>query len=124
MAIDPVSKSERRFARKLVERLPKNIRVGAFDVAIDKWDASQSASSQRYGEFSSIEQRVSIQLDMSTRHKAVDTFLHEITHAIFWAYGIEDEDKEERITGVLSTGWTAFYRDNPWLLDWIKSAKL
>jgi hypothetical protein len=122
MAFDPVA--EQKFASELVKRLPAKIRVGPFDFAIEKWSPSRSAERSSYGECSTIEQRISIQIDHVTRFKAVDTVLHEISHAIFWAYGIEDEDKEERIVGTSASAWAAVYRDNPWLIDWIKSAKL
>lgn len=122
MAPDPIA--EQKFARDLINKLPNTVRVGAFDFLIDKWSPARSAERHAYGECSTVEQRISIQLDHVTRFKAVDTVLHELGHAIYWAYGLEDEDKEERIVSTMSTGWTSIYRDNPWLLDWIKSAKL
>lgn len=51
--------------------------------------------------------------------KAVDTLLHEINHAIYWAYGINDDDKEERVVGTFATAWTQVFRDNPRLLQYI-----
>jgi hypothetical protein len=109
-------------ARALVERLPDRIRVGAHDFAIQKWNASQAAGARRWGECSTCELRIAIQLDMPTRIKAMETFVHEAEHAIWWVWCVQDEDKEERTVNLMATGWTCVYRDNPWLLDWLKEA--
>ena len=108
--------------RRAIDALPNSIRIGAFDFAIALWTHHQASGSARYGEFSSIEQVIRLQRDMPSRFKAVDTFFHEVSHAIFWVYGIHDEDKEERVVAALGSAWTAIYRDNPWLTKWITEA--
>lgn len=107
---------------KLVASLPDTIRVGPFDMLILKMDEHRAAAEMKWGFFSSIEQVIAIQGPMPTRQKAADTFIHEVNHAIWWAYGLEDEDKEERTVGTLATGWVQVYRDNAWLLGWLKKA--
>lgn len=102
-----------------VDLLPATIRVGGFDFAIEKWTSHQAAGANRYGEFSSLEQTIRVQMNMPSRFKAVDTFLHEIAHAMFWVYGVHDEDKEERIVCALGSGYMALHRDNPWLTEWL-----
>jgi hypothetical protein len=108
--------------RTAIEALPEIIRIGGFDISIQKWNHHQVLGTQRWGEFSSNEQTLRIRLDMPTKFKAVDTLLHEVMHAVFWAYGVEDEDKEERIVASLGSAQVALYRDNPWLLKWIGEA--
>lgn len=112
--------TEAERARAMVDRLPVSMRIGAFDISIERWTSMQTVSRQRYGEFAGSELRISIQHDMPSRLKAADTMLHELGHAIYWIFGIEDADKEERIVNLASTGWLCVYRDNPWLLDWLK----
>lgn len=85
------------------------------DRVIVKWSMHESASAHRFGEFSSIEQVIRLQADMPSRFKAVDTFFHEVTHAFYWVYGIDDADKEERAVSVLG-----LHRDNPWLSEWLR----
>ena len=114
--------SERDLALALVQKLPASIRVGAYDFTIEKAHALRAMASRRWGEFSATEMYISIQQDMPTRIKAADTVLHEISHAIWWAFGVEDEDKEERTVNLTASGWACVYRDNPWLLDWLKEA--
>jgi hypothetical protein len=106
-------------ARAAVGRLPSTVRVGPYDCAIEKWSHHQAAGARRWGEFSAIELTIRIQKDMPCPVKAVDTFLHELGHAIYWAYNIDDGDKEERIITTQATAYTQMYRDNPWLLAWI-----
>ncbi len=98
--------------------LPQAIKIAAFDIKIEEWKPISASANRRYGEFSSMESN--IRIDTSVNYiKIVDTLLHEISHAIYWAYGMEDEDKEERIVATFATAWTQIYRDNPFLLQWI-----
>lgn len=105
-----------------ISRLPASIRVGPFDFAINKWAPDEAYEARRWGEFSSLQQRICIQTNMPTAVKAVDTLLHEIMHAAYWAYNIHDEDKEERTVATLATAHVQIFRDNPWLLTWIGEA--
>ena len=122
--MEATAEKEQAFARALMQKLPEVVRIGPFDFRIIHWTHHQASSVSRYGECSSIEQAIRLQTDMPSRYKGVDTFLHEVCHAIYWAYGILDDDKEERIVSVLATAMSALYRDNPWLTSWIQSAKL
>jgi hypothetical protein len=98
--------------------LPKAIRVGAFDFAVEELKPMTAGALRRFGEFSAMENciRVDPQAD---RIKVLDTLLHEIGHAIFWAYNIDDKDDEERTVGIQASAWTQIYRDNPDLLRFI-----
>lgn len=49
-----------------------------------------------------------------------DTLLHEITHALLEALDLDD-DAAERICRVLGPGWLGVIRDNPGLIDWVRS---
>lgn len=101
-------------------KLPSKIRVAAFDINIEDWQPHSANSKQRYGEFSSVENVMRI--DTSYPHNTLGTFLHEINHAIWWAYALEDGDTEERIAEVMSTAWIQIYRDNPEVLAFINNA--
>lgn len=108
--------------KEWADRLPKKLRISAYDFRVDLWDAPQAQNAHRYGECSSIEQRITIQAEFATLVKMIDTLLHEIGHALYWAYGVEDDDKEERIVSAMGTAWTQLWRDNPALLDWLSAA--
>lgn len=122
--IEKKTDAEYEFARRLMGKIPQIIRVGLFDFRIELMTHHQAAGVSRWGEFSSVEQLIRLQADMPTRYKAVDTFFHEVSHAIFWSYGIKNEDNEERIVSALGSALAALHRDNPWLVEWIEGAKL
>lgn len=98
--------------------LPTSVRVAAFDVTIEDWTPIASHAAGRFGEFSNLEMLIRVDSSVNPM-KVLDTLIHEINHAIYWAYGIEDEDKEERIVGTMATAWAQIYRDNPDLLRFI-----
>lgn len=100
--------------------LPESLRIGAFDVKVERWHPHAAGAQSRYGEWSSLE--LTVRLDVSVHPlKVLDTLLHEINHAVYWAYGLVDEDNEERTVFTLSKAWTQIYRDNPDLLPWISA---
>ena len=99
--------------------LPKKVKVAAFDIKVRTWGHREADALERFGQFSAVEGAIRINGELSPI-KLIDTLLHEIGHAIYWAYGIEDEDKEERVVGTFATAWTQVYRDNPELLEFIK----
>ena len=105
-----------------VAALPACVRVAGYDFAIAKMNWHETTSKQRWGECSTTEQSIRLQASFPTPFKAVDTFLHEAMHAVFWAYGVHDEDKEERIVATLGTALMTLHRDNPWLAGWIAAA--
>jgi hypothetical protein len=46
--------------------------------------------------------------------------LHEAGHAIYATYALTEDDTEERIVAAFATGWAQVFRDNPWLLEWLR----
>ncbi len=106
---------------KLTDLLPKKIKVIAFDIAIHQWESKEANALQRWGQFNADEMVIRIDKSLNPI-KMIDVLVHEINHAIYWAYGMEDEDKEERIVGMFATAWTQVYRDNPELLEFIMEA--
>lgn len=101
-----------------IVKLPEKVKVACFDITIEAWTHHKASENARFGEFSAL--TLTIRIDNSLSDiKKVDTLLHEINHAIYWAYSMDDNDKEERIVGTFATAWTQVYRDNPELLKFI-----
>lgn len=103
-----------------VPSLPKTLKVAAFDIVVEEWHPHAATGEQKYGIFSSYTMTIKVDCSVPTC-KVLDTFLHEIFHAIYWAYSIEDEDKEERIVNCLGTAWAQVLRDNPLLVEWLSA---
>lgn len=98
--------------------LPKTIRVAAFNIAIERWQSHDGHDRNSFGEFSALQQ--SIRVDQSLKpQKLLDTMLHELSHAIYWAYHLDDDDKEERIVSTFATAWAQVWRDNPEFHQWV-----
>lgn len=95
-----------------------SLRIGPYDIAVLSWEPRSAQANNSSGEFSSTEMCIRINC-RTDRLFAVDTVLHEILHAIYWAYQIKPEDGEERTVTVLATAWLQVYRDNPGLLLWL-----
>lgn len=106
-----------------LETLPKSVRVLHCDFAIVVESAAWAAANRRYGECSTVELTIRIDGSNPFPWKVVDTVLHEITHAIWWAYGLEDGDVEERVAGTFGRAWTQIWRDNPDLLAWLSGVR-
>lgn len=96
--------------------LPRSVRVAAFDFDVIEWGVHAANASRRFGEFSSLEMLIRIDNSVAPM-KVMDTMLHEINHAIYWAYGMDDADREERIVGTMATAWLQVWRDNPSLVQ-------
>lgn len=105
--------------RAAVARLPPSVRVGAHDFTLLPLSIHEASGRRIWGRFEAAAQTIHLQQDMPTSAVAVDTILHEIGHAIWWAYGIQDDDKEERTVRTLATAWAQIFRDNPALIAWI-----
>lgn len=109
-------------SENLIDYLPQTIKVACFDYKIVKWTYQQASEKRRYGECSSYTQEIRIDETLKS-YKLLDTLIHEINHAIYWAYNIQDEDMEERIVTSFATAWTQIYRDNINLLKFIERAR-
>jgi hypothetical protein len=119
---DSMKQSVFTTGRQAIEALPASIRVGPFDFGIEKLCAQRAMDKDYFGEFSPCQGRLALQLDMPSAVKAADTLLHEAGHAIYWTYGLADEDDEERVVGTFATAWAQVFRDNGWMLEWIARA--
>lgn len=116
----PLTRDAPLTGEQAVERLPASIRIGPYEFEIEKMSSRTSASRARYGECNTQEQRIAVATDLASAAKAVDTFLHEALHGCWWVMSLENGDTQERVVCSLAVAMTSLYRDNPWLLDWLK----
>ena len=107
---------------KLVRSLPKSIRVGGYDVRIGLMARADSEAASVYGLFWPSKQLIELETGFASKEKVVETFLHEVVHAIYWVAGIKEDDGEERTTAAMGRVWMQIHRDNPWLGEWIRKA--
>ena len=107
--------------KALLRQLPDSIRVGPYDIALRVVPPSGMGNRENAGEFTAdgLALEIRVKDEAPSAVHVVDTVLHEIGHAIFWTYLLNDADQEERTVATFGTAWTQVYRDNPGLLGWI-----
>ena len=97
----------------------ESVRIGHRRYRIQEWSDAELVTTDSYGQCD--KQRGIIYI--CTHLDAIvvaDTFLHEIMHAVWHEYNLQDDDREERIVHTLATGLTQVMHDNPELLTWLK----
>ena len=95
---------------------PMKVKIGAIDFDI----LFLPLNEEIFGDFSYINSRIRIEKNLKGQ-SLVDTLLHEIGHGIFAVYQLKgNKDSEERTVSVMATGYTQVFRDNEWLLPWMK----
>ena len=99
-------------------RLPKKVKVGPYTYQVKTWDTGGDDNGC-YGDCSNTHHVIHIGTRYSdTKVRAI--LLHEILHAIWHVWTIEDEDTEERMIQTLTHGLLAVINDNPKLLAGMK----
>ncbi len=100
--------------------LPEKIKIAGTDWTIES--KPMDSMEKYHGTFGltySMQSKIIIVIT-GNNHADVDTLLHEIFHAIFFTYGIQEDDDEERTVAALGTAWVQVLRDNPELRKYIE----
>ena len=106
-----------------IEGLPSTIRVGCYDIriiAISPVEHPDNAND--YGAFHPAEQEIRLHPKFPTGALAVDTLLHELLHAAWFASANPRQCGEERAVSGLSPVLTQIIRDHPEILAWMQKA--
>lgn len=99
--------------------LPRDVRIAGCDVRLI---VKCFEDGDKCGQWIARDATIELSVDQTNKAFAVDTLLHELTHAMWKMYGLEKGDSEERIATVMGTAWTQVWRDNPRLLAWVAKA--
>lgn len=99
----------------LQERIPAKVRVGGHNVDIVWVDdlSDGDDGSTTCGEYHCHPKYEICVLHDANVSNIVDTLFHEISHAIWDIYGIEEGNNEEQVVSILASAWTQIMRDNP-----------
>ena len=108
-----------RTAKQALDALPDSIRVGNLDVYIEVAPFVINGDTVCLGTYGRDAARIELWDRMSSSQVVVETFVHEVLHAIWDCAKIEDGDNEERTVSVLAKQLVALQRENPWLTKWI-----
>jgi hypothetical protein len=99
--------------------LPKSLRIGGCDWQIVEMVVQDSLGRNRWAECRPAALEIAISRNLPSVQKLIDTFWHEVLHAFWATYHIQDDDKEERVVLILGTAILSVFRDNPELLLWL-----
>lgn len=110
-----------RNGAKAVAALPATIRVHGFDITIERVSALDAEARGIAGEFSGLHEAIRICETLPSPARAVEVFLHELMHALWWVDNLDDATPltEEHAVSHLANGLMQVHRDNPWLAPWI-----
>jgi hypothetical protein len=99
--------------------LPKTVRVGPHDITIGFY--GKDDAEQEFGNFENAALKINVCREYSSGSQAVDTVIHELCHAMFYASGLRPIKHEEKICGMLGMMFTQLIRDNPELVTWMQN---
>lgn len=104
-----------------VRGLPPTVRVGLQNYRIEMMDPSDERYEDTLGYCWPDERVIRLKAEQREASDAVDTLIHEILHATFYAFHIDPENPagDEATVHRLGTALATVFRDNPQLLKWI-----
>lgn len=106
---------------------PTSIKVGWKDIRIEYVDPTfKKNNADFWGQFVARKGLIEIQKEAQGDDLA-NTLLHEVIHAIVYnsslnseGGALEDPKDEEQVVNSMTNHLMALFKDNPWLLDWLK----
>jgi len=107
-------------------KLPGKVKIGYQDITIERETATFQKQSDCYGEYDHRKNSITIQTDLSPLDEA-NTMVHEILHAVAYINSLtvsgqplDSENKEEVVINQFTNGLVQVFRDNKWLLTYLK----
>ena len=107
-------------------KLPDKIRIGYQDIVIEREKASFAKPTDSYGEYDHRKNTITVQSDLSDLDEA-NTMIHEILHGISYIHSLtasgqplDTDSKEEVVINQITNGLVQVFRDNKWLLLYLK----
>ena len=106
--------------------MEKRIKIGYQDITIERETATCQKQSDCYGEYDHRKNVITIQSDLSPLDEA-NTVVHEILHGIAYINSLtvsgqplDSDNKEEVVINQFTNGLVQVFRDNKWLLPYLK----
>ena len=110
-------------------KLPTSVKIGYRDIEIQyvSPDFKTEEMTDCYGQYKAREGLIQLQPDICGQELS-NVMLHECLHAVIYSSGLsqaksclKEEDDEEIVVNQLTNYLMGAFRDNPWLLDFIKN---
>lgn len=97
-------------------KLPKSVKVGPYTFEIVE---TADLGGREIGHCDKNNLRICIDPNLPDDKKK-NTLIHEILHAIYEVWAIDDDSKEEPVVNALASGLQTVFKDNPKLLVILK----
>jgi hypothetical protein len=104
-----------------VLNIPASIKVAGETIVIETYGMETAGATGIFGAFNALHAKLII-CDELSKMACLNTMLHEIGHAIYFFYGIEDADEEEKTVNQMGIGWAQIWKDNPDLVKFLTYA--
>ena len=104
-----------------VLNIPKSVKVAGETIDIETFGLEAASVAGIFGAFHPLHSKLVV-CDELTKMSCLNTLIHELGHAIYFYYGIEDEDLEEKTVNQMGTGWAQIWKDNPDLVKFLNYA--
>ena len=106
--------------------MEKKIKVGYQDITIERETSTFQKQTDCYGEYDHRKNTITIQNGLEPLDEA-NTVVHEILHAVAYINSLtvsgqplDSENKEEIVINQMTNGLVQVFRDNKWLLPYLK----
>jgi len=99
-------------------KLPKKVKIGYHDYEIIEWSSKEVELSDTWGQCDKNEKKIYICTEANPRIVA-DIFIHECFHALWEYFNMEEEESEEKVVSLLSSGLIDIFVSNPQTLKFI-----
>jgi len=108
--------------------LPDMVKIGYRDIKIEyvRPDFKTDEMTDCYGEYRAREGRILLQHDLCGQELS-NVLFHECLHAQVYGSGLnqangplKDDDAEELVVNQITNYCIGMFRDNPWMLDFLK----
>tara|TARA_R100000742_G_C4249822_1_gene68258 strand:+ start:478 stop:810 length:333 start_codon:yes stop_codon:yes gene_type:complete len=106
--------------------MEKKIKIGYQDIQIERETSTFQKQTDCYGEYDHRKNTITIQNGLDPLDEA-NTVIHEVLHAIAYINSLtvsgqplDSENKEEITINQMTNGLMQVFRDNKWLLTYLK----
>jgi hypothetical protein len=106
------------YAADIFKGLPRRMQVGAFVFRVLLESSEHELLAEAFGRCDTDNRRIYVRQDMDAE-LALNTVVHELSHAVNWVYGVNDDSTEEQFTGQHTNGLIDLWMRNPRLVLWI-----
>ena len=106
--------------------MEKKIKIGYQDITIERETSTFQKQTDCYGEYDHRKNTITIQNGLEPLDEA-NTMVHEVLHAVAYINSLtvsgqplDTENKEEVVINQMTNGLVQVFRDNKWLLTYLK----